>query len=275
MGEAKQRSRAKAEILQSEVQCVYCDAEPTTVEHMPPTSMFRNKIRLSGLEFACCETCNHSTSASDAAASFFARLSPTHQTDQNELDEAYALVGTLAQRAPGAILEIFDEQKSTKIWAKGRSSIYGQMHSIKLDGPVTHSLMTAFTAKFGMAMFREHVGRAMNKGGVYTQFYFNAGLTREVAKATVSILPLFGQLTMGKQRSGRQFNYRYNCDLKSITATFGAFHDNLFVRAIAVEDAESYRFLSDEYNADFVPFAGLPELARIWTAPIPKSLKIS
>ncbi|WP_397606120.1 hypothetical protein [Sphingorhabdus sp.] len=275
MGEAKQKSRAKAEILESEGQCVYCYAEPTTVEHMPPKSMFRNKIRLSGLEFACCENCNHSTSASDAAASFFARLSPTHQTDQNELDEAHSLVDTLAQRAPGAILEIFNEQKSKRIWAKGRSSIYGQMHAIKLDGPVTHSLITAFTAKFGMAMFREHVGRPMNRGGVYTQFYFNAGLSREIATATVDFLPFFGQLTMGKQRSGKQFNYRFNSDLKSITATFAAFRDNLFVRAIAVEEPESYRFLSEEYNADFVPFAGLPELARIWTAPLPKSLKIS
>lgn len=274
MGEAKARSRSHAQILELEKNCIYCGAPADTVEHMPPTCVFRNRYRLSGLEFACCEKCNHSTRASDAAAGFFARLSPTHETDQQELDEAHRLLGTLTQLAPGAVREVFDDRKATKIWAKGRSTLFGRMHSIKLDGPVTHALMTAFAAKFGMAMFREHVERPMTQGGIYTQFYFNAGLTREVAAATVSILPLFGELKMGKLRSAKQFNYRYNSDLKTITAAFAAFHDNLFVRAIAVEEAAAYRFLEEEYNADFVPFAGLSELAQCWAPPIASSVVV-
>lgn len=265
MGESKIKSRNRKLILQSELQCIYCSASPDTVEHMPPKSMFRNRLRISGLEFASCEDCNHSTRASDAAAGFFSRMSPTHEIDKVELDEAHRLLGTLARLAPGAVREIFNEEKSTQIWAKGRSQIFGRMHSIKLDGPVTHSLMTAFTAKLGMALFREHVGRPMSQGGVYTQFYFNAGLTRGIAKSTLSILPLAGQLQQGKQISGRQFNYRYNCDERSIAAVFAAFHDNLFVRAIAVEDAESYRFLLDEYNSGFVSFGGLREMSVVWS----------
>ncbi|WP_381420894.1 hypothetical protein [Sphingorhabdus arenilitoris] len=170
------------------------------------------------------------------------------------------------QLAPGAIREIFDDNKSQIIWAKGRSKILGRMRSIKLDGVVTHSLMTAFSAKLGMALFREHVGRPMSAGGVYTQFYFNAGLTRGIAKSTLDILPLVGQLQQGKQYSGRQFNYRYNCDERSITAVFAAFHDNLFVRAIAVEDAETYSFLIDEYNSGFVSFGGLREISHAWSS---------
>ncbi|MFC4291248.1 hypothetical protein ACFOWX_02345 [Sphingorhabdus arenilitoris] len=126
--------------------------------------------------------------------------------------------------------------------------------------------MTAFSAKLGMALFREHVGRPMSAGGVYTQFYFNAGLTRGIAKSTLDILPLVGQLQQGKQYSGRQFNYRYNCDERSITAVFAAFHDNLFVRAIAVEDAETYSFLIDEYNSGFVSFGGLREISHAWSS---------
>lgn len=272
VGEAKARSRKNSEILASEAECIYCGALPNTVEHMPPKSIFRERFRPSGLVFACCEQCNHITRASDAAAGFFARLSPTHETDKLELEEAHRLLGTLARLAPQAVREVFDERKSTMIWAKGRSNVFGRMHSIKLDGPVTHALMTVFTAKFGMAMFREHIGRAMTKGGVFTQFYFNSGLTRQTAESTLSILPLFGELKQGKLRSAKQFNYRYNCDLKSILATFAAFHDNLFVRAIAVEEPGNYEFLNQEYNAAFVPFAGLPELAQSWNTSLPSKL---
>lgn len=231
---------------------------------MPPTSMFRKRMRLSGLEFASCRKCNEGTRAADAAAGFFARMSPTHETDQIELEEAHRLIGTLAQLAPQCIREVFDEHKSRMIWAKGRSNLLGRMHSIKLDGPVTHALMTAFAAKLGMAMFRNHIGRPMTKGGVYTQFYFNAGLTREVAKATLNILPLADQLKQGRQSSGRQFNYRYNTDLQTIVAAFAAFHDNMFVRVFAMEETEPYRFLLDEYNASFVGFGDLQKLTDLW-----------
>ena len=51
---------------------MYCSAPPVTVEHMPPTGMFRERRRLSGLEFACCRECNFGTRAADAVAAFMA-----------------------------------------------------------------------------------------------------------------------------------------------------------------------------------------------------------
>lgn len=227
--------------------------------------MFRHKQRLSGLEFACCDPCNRSTSAADAAASFFARISPTHEADPTELDEAYKLIGAIAKLAPLVIREVFDEEKSKKIWAKGRSSIYGPMHQLKLDGPATHAVMSVFSAKLGMAMFREHVQRPMNAGGVYTQFYFNSGLTKATAKGILNILPLHGELKQGRVQSGRQFSYRYNCDDRSIVAVFAAFHDNLFVRSIATEEPEPYAFLKEEYNSGFVAFGDLQNMALRWS----------
>jgi hypothetical protein len=267
LGEARNRSRRRQDILQSEVRCVYCLNEPVTLEHMPPTAMFKERKRLSGLEFAACKECNEGTRAADAAAAFFARMSPREAAPQWEIDEGYRLIGTLEQLAPHAVREIFDPSKVERVWMKGRDPIATPKRRLKLDGPATHALMTAFTAKLGMALFREHVGRPLDNGGsVFTQFYFNSGLHRSVAKATLSIMPIPGQLVQGAQISGRQFNYRYNCDNRSIIFLFAAFHDNLFVRACATSEPDTYRHLfADEYNSSEVPIGGLKSLADIWT----------
>jgi len=231
---------------------------------MPPVAMFRARHRLSGLEFASCEKCNHATRAADAAASFFARISPEHSPPTLELEEARKLQGTLLQLAPDLMHEVFNAEKVAPIWAKGRGSIYTEMRRLTLDGPVTHALMTAFTSKLGMALFREHIGRAMRLGGaVFAQHYFNAGLQREEAKRIRNIMPLVGELRQGRHGSGRQFNYRYNCDDKSIIALFAAFHDNLFVRAVAVDDPDPYRSIFPDAD-NCVSFGGLSDLARTW-----------
>jgi hypothetical protein len=268
LGRAKNRSRRRQEILQNEARCIYCLNEPTTVEHMPPTSMFKARIRLSGLEFAACKDCNEGTRAADAAASFFARISPQQFAPQWEQDEGYRLVGTLTQLAPIAVREIFDPNKNERIWTKGRDPIVTPKRSLKLDGPVTHALMTAFAAKLGMALFREHVGKPLDQGGsVFTQYYFNAGLQRSVAEATLSITPIPGQLIQGTKSSDRQFNYRYNCDNRSIIFAFAAFHDNLFVRACATNEPDTYRHVFEgEYNSSEIAVGGLKILSDAWNS---------
>lgn len=233
---------------------------------MPPISMFKGRMRLSGLEFAACKDCNEGTRAADAAASFFARISPQQFSPQWEIDEGYRLAGTLAQLAPSAVREIFDPAKTERKWIKGRDPIITPKVSLTLDGPVTHALMTVFAAKLGMALFREHVGRPLDENGsVFTQFYFNAGLQRSVAEATLNIMPIPGQLLQGAKSSGRQFNYRYNCDDRSIIFLFAAFHDNLFVRACATSEPKPYRhFFADEYNGSEVRTGGLKSLVKVW-----------
>ena len=226
--------------------------------------MFRHKHRPSGMEYASCLKCNKDTRAADAAASFFARISPTNDVDPTEVDEAYKLVGALAKLAPKAVREIFDDRKDKRIYAKGRDQLFGPKHEIKLDGPAVHALMVTFAAKLGMAIFRQHVGRSMTRGGVYTQHYFNSGLTKGTAKSILSILPLQGELRQGSVGSGRQFNYRYNTDEKSLVMAFCAFHDNLFIRVLAAEPSDSYKFMLDEYNANFVNFGEVADNAHVW-----------
>lgn len=265
MGEAKRRSRNRAEILAGESRCIYCLSEPQNVEHMPPRSIFGPGQRPSGLEFASCEDCNHASRASDAAASFFARMAPDHVTARDELRKAQGLLGTLSQLAPDFVRELFDRNKEETVWAKGRSKLFGRMHRLTLDGPATTTLMQAFGAKLGMALFREHTGLPLPSGGqVFVQHYFNAGLYRQEIEATVSILPMLGQLAQGRKQSGRLFNYRFNTDEKAILGAFCAFNDNLFFRIFAASDPIYFQPLNQISDHRSIGIGELKALSKKW-----------
>lgn len=265
MGEARQKSRRRDEILRGETRCIYCEAVPSTVEHMPPKSIFPKSYRLSGLEFASCLECNRSTSAADATASFFARIAPTNIINELELEEARKLLRTLTGLAPEFVRELFDERRASDVWAKGRDNIFGRKRRMELDGPVTYALLRAFSAKLGMALYREHVGEPLPVGGkVFTQHYLNAGLQRREAEDTLEILPMLGQLRQGRQMSGHLFNYRYNTDDKSIVAALVAFNDNLFFRIFATHDKQMVDALLELHDKPPVVVGGLSELSKIW-----------
>lgn len=237
MGEAKTKSRKRAEILAGEGRCIYCLSPPSSVEHMPPRTMFRGRRRLSGFEFAACESCNLSTRAADATAGLLCRISPTIAVDTEELDEAKKLIRTLDSLAPKVRQEMFHDSNPTQVWTRSREGLFASMHRLELGGKVTATLMAVFGAKLGMALFREHIGRPLAaEGSVFVRHYFNSGLTREEAQRTLSILPGLGELKMGRQGSGKSFNYHYNCDDKCLIAALVAFSDNLFFRVFASDE---------------------------------------
>lgn len=237
---------------------------------MPPKAIFPRQDRPSGLEFACCKECNASTSASDAAAAFFARIAPDTQSNVPELTEAKKYLGSMTSLAPGFVLEVMDDRRAQHVWAKGRDSFYSIKRSIRLDGPVTVALMRAFSAKLGMALYREHVGSPLPEGGaVFSQHFFNSGLSQQEADATLSILPTGSELKQGRKSSGRLFNYRYNTDERTIVAALVAFNDNFFVRFFATHDAKLHELLAENHDLPPVLVGQFPELSKIWMPPKP------
>ena len=106
-------------------------------------------------------------------------------------------------------------------------------------------------------------------GLVFTQHYLNAGLNRQEAETTLSILPVLGQLRQGRLVSGRHFSYRYNTDGKTIVAALAAFNDNFFVRVFATHDKALADALVEVHAKPPVSVGGLKALAGIWQ-PLPK-----
>ena len=78
MGQSKAKRKSQAALLASRPGCIYCAgaAIATTIEHMPPISLFEGRQRPKGLEFPACEACNNGTGHSDLVAAMLARTWP-------------------------------------------------------------------------------------------------------------------------------------------------------------------------------------------------------
>lgn len=255
MGQSSNRSRHRSAILNTERRCVYCANPATTVEHMPPLSMFIGRRRPSGLEFAACQDCNNTTSPADLVAGFFARLPRPDNPGSPLLKEAQQRLKRLDLQAPGLLAELFRSDKTTHTWFRSPLGLSHKAIQVKADGPRVKAYMSVFGGKLGMALFREHIGHALPlNGGVYTMFFLNVGLPDAAVEKALPTLPLQGDLKQGIIQVREQFAYRYNCDGKSIIAAIVGFHTHLHFLLVATSDPVFFSFPSflSHPTADFV-----------------------
>ena len=182
MGEAQRKRRSHQQMVQAAARCVYCDEQPTTVEHMPPRSMFRNKSRPSGLEFACCENCNAGTSTADQVAGLMARISQDGASGDWMTVEMQSIAQSLRRRAPGFLEELFDETTASRQWIPNRSGLLQRKVIFQPTSPRLAAYLAVFSAKIGMALYRNHVGEPLpSSGGVFSRYFLNAGLSEYAA----------------------------------------------------------------------------------------------
>lgn len=235
MGERRSRFDG---LLKREPRCIYCKAPATQVEHMPPRGMFRGKGRPKGLEFASCADCNNGTGPADLVASFIAKIDSEAGLDHWGLQENLRLKSAMELRAPGVLEEIFGrgnvQPELTRVNGILRSFV-----KFRLDGPLVRSHLNAFSAKLGMALYRQHVGQALPlEGMVLSLWFLNGGINSGIVDAALSILPMGDTLKQGEKTVSDQFAYRFNTDQRSILASFSAFHKGLYVLNIAAREPE-------------------------------------
>ncbi len=253
MGEANKKSRGKKAILAGEPRCIYCSESgssenPLTLEHMPPIGMFRNRSRASGLEFACCQNCNLGTKGADIAAGCMSLISPQNDPADWKLSALDRLLPALDQFAPGLRGELVGSKQHTRWMFTSRGLVEPHVQ-LQANGPILAAYLTVFAAKLAMALYREHVGVALPlNGAVFTTHFLNAGLAKKQADAIVSIMPIFDHLKQGAATSIGQFEYRYNCDEKSIIAALVSLHHNLHVMLFATADPITYGKVAEMPN---------------------------
>ena len=237
----RKKSVSRKVIMGGEGRCIYCANPPVTLEHMPPKAMFKDRYRLSGMEFPCCVACNNGTSAADLVAAFYAKIGPLIGKGDWELDDNHRQAWMLRKKAPSVLEELFGSK------ANSRPILFRTGGGVLLDrvqiqaGPISAAHLDVFCAKLGMALYREHVGTNLPlTGAVNAMWFANNGLSQETADGMVSILPGVNALRQGKSDSIGQFAYRFNCDGKGIFACLASFHKGLHVMLFAMAEPEVY-----------------------------------
>ena len=246
MGEARQRSRNRKEILAAATRCVYCDnPAPTEIEHMPPRGLFRDKERPAGWEFACCSRCNQGSRGADAVAQMLSLVDPLEVSDWKS-PQFRRLLTAVRRYAPAVLTELFGETSSPQpVWIHHDGLRFEAME-IRASGPATVAHLDVFAAKVAMATFAELVGRPMNMDGVvFTQWILNSGVPSKALETLLSIFPDFTHLKQGQKTSGSQFELRYNTDEKSIVGALISLHGSLSIILFASDGAEFVEWFSE------------------------------
>ncbi|MEP3523990.1 MAG: hypothetical protein ABJN24_01045 [Hyphomicrobiales bacterium] len=240
MGAAKQKKLVKSKILQNAERCVYCaNKSDLTIEHMPPISIFTDRLRPAGLMFAACKDCNNGSSGADFVANIFSRLSGRNEDEKfwasKEGKKAFA---GLDKFAPEVRADTLRNHTAKPKWVlDANTGLYKSMISMELNSPILKNYLDVFAAKIGMTLFCEHVGNPLPlKGGVQTFWFLNEGINQKQVRAILKILPLHGKLKQGTFNSDGQFVYRYNCDGKSIFAALVLIRSDLIILVFAVSD---------------------------------------
>src|ERR1700682_1181310 len=119
MGEAKRKLRDHASILACKPGCIYCAGATvaTTIEHMPPISIFEGRQRPKGLEFPACERCNNGTGHSDLVAAMLARTWPDANSEIQRRD-VRKIFQALENNVPGIFREMNPGRGAEKLARK-------------------------------------------------------------------------------------------------------------------------------------------------------------
>lgn len=169
-----------------------------------------------------------------------ARLSPFGETTDKDFREALRLRTRIDGKCPGLIEQVFGGGRQ---WTTARapSGLVFPVIQINAGVPALHKYLSVFSAKLGMALYREHVGEALPLDGlVYYQHFLNAGLAPRVARAILNILPESATLRQGRINVAGQFTVRFNTDEKSIVAALSRFHMGMAVLTIATATPDAH-----------------------------------
>jgi hypothetical protein len=234
--------------------CIYCAGAnaATTVEHMPPRSIFEGKQRPKGLEFPACAECNNGTSHSDLIAAMLARLWPNADTATGTRDIA-KILRAVANNVPAILPEMHVGRAGEK-FARKRHSIPDDAHPLRADGPLLTKHIQTFGAKLGFALHYEVTGSWVPaSGGVQVMWFSNVqALNGQIPDSLFAMLPKPLTLQQGAKSVEDQFQYSYAPAEQGHLLYFASFSQSFAVAGICAQDRSIYL---DARAADFPVFS--------------------
>jgi hypothetical protein len=242
MGEAKQKRRAHAAILERYPFCIYCGDAAETIEHMPPIQMFRLRDRPKGLEFPACRECNNGTGDSDLVASLMGRIYPDTKLEiaRSEIKRLLAAVGN---NVPGLLQEMQVGAGGQKLARRSIPNMPANTAVLRADGPILQHHMLTFGAKLGFALHFETLGtRVPDEGGVQPFYFKKFSAPRgEQPREVIDILPDRRTLMQGTKHVSDQFTYSsVSTEEKRHNVFYAVFNDSFSIMAVSALDRTEF-----------------------------------
>lgn len=239
MGESKRKRETLRQMLVGKPGCIYCagSAAATTIEHMPPISMFEGRDRPNGLEFPACEACNGGTKHSDLVAAMLSRCWTVGNLVVQQ-DDMKRLLKGVANNVPGLLQEMWIGRGAEKL-ARKRENIPVDLHPVRADGPILNRHISTFAAKFGFALHSAIFGVPVPQtGGVAVVWYSNFQACKgQIPSVLFELMPEQLTLRQGVKSANNQFEYTYGrTDDGCHMLYFAAFNRSFAVAGVTATD---------------------------------------
>jgi hypothetical protein len=210
MGEASPNRR---QILQAQPWCIYCGGvnKATTIDHMPPITIFDQRQRPSGLEFSACDPCNGNSDGrlAEKIVGLLSRMSPAPSTDAGR-EELERLFSEFARHHPDVLTEMQPTQDQvTKFERQQQANPAISGHPLNVSGPRLNNAMNLFAAKLALALHFKRTGNiASTSAVVASRWYSNYQVyTEGIPEDLLKTVGDPSTLVQGNWSVGEQFAY--------------------------------------------------------------------
>jgi hypothetical protein len=242
-GDSKLKEDAKRRFLRENPWCVFCggDAPSTTIDHVPPISVFARRHRPKGLEFPACDPCNHNSRLTDQVAAYLSRLYPDASSEA-EKTELRRILSGISNNHPGLLEEMLPNVDQLARFASRGAKMPPRTHALNANGPLLNAHMNRFAAKLGLALHYHHTGRIVPIGGAATVRWMTnfQALDVGIPKEFLNLLGPPETLRAGRFQVADQFQFAASvAQEKTASAHLGTFRFSFAIMAFVSESGAS------------------------------------
>lgn len=252
MGQARRRLERMQE---EQPWCVYCGGtiRGTSVDHMPPITVFNNRQRWKGMEYLACGPCHAGTRSLDQVAGLLSRVypDPSSPAAQHEIQE---ILRGIRNNHPAILTEM---QASEEQEHRARAqTVFPDAAGAFNIGPTMNTLISRFAARVGLALHYELCREVVpTTGGVFVHWYTNEALVD--GKFPSDFATMLGpekSLRQGSKSLEDQFSYSSAAlEDNSMSAHMAAFRLSFAVQAFVARDIERLKPAVEFPNRVFRP----------------------
>ena len=194
--------------LRAQPRCIYCGGvnEATTIDHMPPITIFDQRRRPRGLEFSACQPCNSGGRIAEKIVGLVSRMYPDPPNDTEELRRLYR---EFARYHPDLLKEMWPTDDQLGKFRRQQANLPAGAHPLNARGPLLNEAMNRFAAKLALALHFEMTGTIASSAAVVAaRWYPNYQVyTEGIPNVLLEAVGNPGTLVQGKWSVGDQFLY--------------------------------------------------------------------
>jgi hypothetical protein len=171
------RKRKRDAFFAAHPTCYLCgEGPPTTIDHMPPRTIFKHRVGPEGYEFSACEDCNRDARLTEQVVALYMKLAD-HDDDNHDSSDLDRLVSGVRNNSPELLpdINISANQKRQILRERGEAIERGELIA---DAPIVlypapvNEHFEIFGRKLTCALYYKLIGRPLPAGHFITTAKF-------------------------------------------------------------------------------------------------------